>query len=119
MEKQVFHLLKPIKVIQLGPERKPPLGELPRGAKVRILREFPLSDSIDIGYDDERYFALKSELFLSSAVQDISTVRTSFRKKGERYWFWPLLVMFFSIAFRSGRDALVSLFSQVSSKIDL
>jgi hypothetical protein len=36
MERDTFRLLKPLKVIQLGPQGETPLGELPKGAEVRL-----------------------------------------------------------------------------------
>jgi len=64
MEKNEFQLLKPLKVIPLGPERKTSLEELPSGAKVRVLRDS--RDCIDITYEDKRYFTLRNELLRSS-----------------------------------------------------
>lgn len=66
MERQAFHLLKPLKVIQLGPERTPLLKELPSGAEVRVLRASMIGNCIDIAYEDKRFFALKNELFRSA-----------------------------------------------------
>jgi hypothetical protein len=63
MERSIFQLLKPLKVIQLGPQSETPLGELPRGAEVRVLRESEIGDCIDIACEGERYFALRHQLF--------------------------------------------------------
>jgi hypothetical protein len=62
MERNVFQLLKPLKVIQLGPETQTPLEELPMGADVRVLRYSQIDECIDITYEGERYFALENEL---------------------------------------------------------
>ena len=59
-------LLKPLKVIQLGPETSAPLDELPSGAEVCILREFLVGNCVDISYENERYFALRNELLCGS-----------------------------------------------------
>ena len=66
MERMVFQLLKPLKVIQLGPERQVQLEELPSGAEVRILRESRSGDCVDLSYGNERYFALKNQLLCRS-----------------------------------------------------
>jgi hypothetical protein len=66
MKRNAFQLLKPLKVVQLGPERKTQPEELPSGAQVRILREYLIADCIDIAYENERYFALKSDLLCRS-----------------------------------------------------
>lgn len=71
MERQAFYLLKPLKVIQLGPERKTPLEEIPSGPEVHILRESLIGDCIDIAYEDERYFGLKNELLGSVTDQGL------------------------------------------------
>lgn len=55
-------LLKPLKVIHLGPETQAQLEELPSGAEVRILRQSQNSGCVDIAYGNERYFALKNQL---------------------------------------------------------
>jgi hypothetical protein len=60
METNTFQLLRPLKVIQLGPQKEAPLGELPKGAEVRVLRESEVGDCIDIACKGERYFALKT-----------------------------------------------------------
>jgi hypothetical protein len=39
-------------------------------------------------------------------------------ERSEDRWFWPLLAVLFSVTFRTGRDALVNLFSRVSSEMD-
>jgi hypothetical protein len=62
MERNAIQLLRPLKVIQLGPERQTPLEELPIGAEVRIVRDSPIDDCIDIAYKDKRYFTLKNEI---------------------------------------------------------
>jgi hypothetical protein len=74
MKRNVFQLLKPLKVIQLGPEGKTDLEELPSGAEVRILRESLIGGCIDISYENERYFALKNELRGCSEDQGMSPV---------------------------------------------
>ncbi len=66
MKRTEFQLSKPLKVIQLGPERETQLRELPSGAEVRILRESQMGDCMDIAYENERYFALKNDMFGSS-----------------------------------------------------
>lgn len=66
MKSNAIQLLKPLKVIQLGPERKAQLEELPRGAEVRILRESRTGDCVDISYGNERYFALRDQLLCNS-----------------------------------------------------
>jgi hypothetical protein len=63
MERSVFQLLKPLKVIQLGPQGETPLVELPKGAEVRVLRQSQNGDCIDIACEGERYFALRHQLF--------------------------------------------------------
>ena len=63
-------LLKPLKVIQLGPETQAQLEELPSGAEVCILRESQNSGCVDIAYGNERYFALKNQL-LCEPVQPV------------------------------------------------
>lgn len=67
-----FQLLKPLKVIQLGPERKTQLEEIPRGAEVRVLRESVGGDCVDIAYENERYFALKNDLLCHSENSSMS-----------------------------------------------
>jgi hypothetical protein len=64
--RNAVQLLKPLKVIQLGPETQAQLEELPRGAEVRILRESQTSGCVDISYGNERYFALKDQLLCRS-----------------------------------------------------
>jgi hypothetical protein len=66
MERNTFQLSRPLKVIQLGRQRETPLGELPKGAEVRILRESEIGGCVDIACQGERYFALKNQLFRSS-----------------------------------------------------
>jgi len=66
--KNAIQLLKPLKVIQLGPETNVQLGELPSGAEVCILRESQTGSCVDISYGNERYFALKTQL-LDGSIQ--------------------------------------------------
>jgi hypothetical protein len=66
MWNNVFQLVKPLKVIQLGPERETQLEELPSGAEVQILRESRIGDCVDIAYENERYFALKNDMLRGS-----------------------------------------------------
>jgi hypothetical protein len=66
--RNAVRLLKPLRVIQLGPETQPQLEELPSGAEVRILRESHTGGCVDISYGNERYFALKNQL-LSRSVR--------------------------------------------------
>src|ERR1700685_2025880 len=75
MKRNAFRLLKPLRVIPLGPQRETQLEELPSGAQVGILREFVLSGCIDITYGHERYFALKSEMVCHAEDQRMSLSR--------------------------------------------
>ena len=75
MIENAFQLLRPLKVIQLGPERTTQLEELPCGANVRILRESLGGDCIDIAYENQRYFALKNELLYRPEDRDTSVIR--------------------------------------------
>ena len=77
-----FQLLKPLKVVQLGPERNTQLEELPSGAEVSILRESRSGDCIDIAYENERYFALKNELLGHSEDADTSAGRPHVSESG-------------------------------------
>ncbi len=62
MERHFLQLLKPLKVIPFGPT-KARVNELPKGAEVQVLRESSTGDCVDISYQNERFFALKSKLF--------------------------------------------------------
>jgi hypothetical protein len=72
MKRKILQLLKPLKVIQLGPDGETPLEELPSGAEVRILRESRMGDCIDIAYENQRYVALKNDLLHRSEVRHVS-----------------------------------------------
>ena len=84
MERNAFQLLKPLKVIQLGPETNAQLDELPSGAEVCILREFLVGNCVDISYENERYFALKNELLCSSKDHGLSATREPRRE--DAHW---------------------------------
>ena len=66
MMRYAVELIKPLRVIRLGLDRKTQLEEIPSGAIVGILRESLTGECVDLAYENERYFALKSHLLSHS-----------------------------------------------------